>query len=235
MKRKTDVFRASHLVDGLHCDAREWSPERIDEATKNEVFTNPNHASGSGFAVALAARRAGGAPWLWVQDEVSQQKTGRPYLHGLPAALQSGFHYICVKRCEDALFAMEEGLRCSEMACIIGELSGDPKAIDFTASRRLAVASETFGVPLYLIRNNGARNLSAARMRWAIASAPSSINRWNRKAPGNPQWRADLFRSRLYRPKNWMLSYEQDKLSIASDHLDMAAPSGDQSLAKASA
>ena len=70
---------------------------------------------------------------------------------------------------EDALFALEEGLRCRELACVIGEIAGNPKALDFTASRRLSLAAERHGVPLVLVRLDAARDLCSARMRWQVA------------------------------------------------------------------
>ena len=71
-----------------------------------------------------------------------------------------------------ALWAMEEGLRCGALGAVIGELWGDPASLDFTATRRLAVAAERSGVPAWLVRLGGAANLSGARMRWRVASAP---------------------------------------------------------------
>ena len=72
-----------------------------------------------------------------------------------------------------ALWAMEEGLRCAALGAVIGELWGDPASLDFTATRRLAVAAERSGVACWLVRLGGSANLSGARMRWRVASAPS--------------------------------------------------------------
>jgi protein ImuA len=150
-------------------------------------------------------------------------------------------HYIAAQTCEDALFAMEEGLRCAGLSFVIGELSGDPKALGFTASRRLAVASEAHGVPLYLLRADASRQLSAARMRWEVASEPSLPHRWNNKAPGAPQAQAELFRTRLYRPGRWWLSHENGRLTAANikgiqetnpaNRVDLVAAASDQPLA----
>ena len=68
---------------------------------------------------------------------------------------------------------MEEGLRCAALGAVIGEIWGDPAALDFTATRRLAVAAERHGVAAWLVRLGGSANLSGARMRWRVASAPS--------------------------------------------------------------
>ena len=80
---------------------------------------------------------------------------------------------------------MEEGLRCAALSAVIGELWGDPRALDFTATRRLAVAAERSGVPCWLVRLGGTANLSGARMRWRIASAPSLANPLDRARAGS--------------------------------------------------
>ena len=84
---------------------------------------------------------------------------------------------------------------------MIGELWGDPAALDFTATRRLAVAAERSGVPCWLVRLGGTANLSGARMRWRIASAPSLPNPFDPRAPGAPAWDAELFRARGMRAR----------------------------------
>jgi protein ImuA len=112
---------------------------------------------------------------------------------------------------------MEEGLRCSALSCVIGEIWGDPRALDFTATRRLAVAAERFGVAAYLIRLGGHANLSGARMRWRIASAPSLANDLDPRAPGAAAWDAELFRARGAPPGRWMLSGEQGAVHLVAE------------------
>ena len=92
--------------------------------------------------------------------------------------------HVEARDARDALWAMEEGLRCAGLSAVIGELWGDPRALDFTATRRLAVAAERSGVPCWLVRLGGTANLSGARMRWRIASAPSLANPLDPRAPG---------------------------------------------------
>ena len=77
--------------------------------------------------------------------------------------------HVEARDARDALWAMEEGVRCAALSAVIGELWGDPRALDFTATRRLAVAAERSGVPCWLVRLGGTANLSGARMRWRIA------------------------------------------------------------------
>lgn len=170
MQQGEPTFLASQMPLMTANAVGAWSFDTVGAATKNEVFCVSDDAAGIGFALALAARHGSdeAKPWLWVQDKAVRRSSGMPYLHGLSPKLREGLHYISVATAEDALFVLEEGLRCAELSCVIGELSGDPKALNFTASRRLAVASEAHGVPLYLLRADASPTLSAARLRWRV-------------------------------------------------------------------
>ena len=198
----------------LDARAVRWSPG-LPCARHSEIFADAREASGAGMALALALD---GVPAdersvLWVQDAASLRLTGRPYRPGLPPALRHRVIHVCAPRPEDALFALEEGVRCRELACVIGEIAGNPKALDFTASRRLSLAAERYGVPLVLVRLDAARDLSSARMRWQVTAAPSLPPRWNAQAPGAPAWRAELFRARTHPPGEWILRAEGPELS----------------------
>ncbi len=172
-------------------------------------------AAAAALALALDGLRADGAEWgqsdndqravLWVQDAAAIRLGGRPYRHGLPDGLRRRLIHVAAKTPEDALFALEEGVRCRDMAFVLGEIAGNPRALDFVASRRLSLAAERHGVPLWLVRLDAARDLSSARMRWDVRSAPSPRPRWNPAAPGRPAWRAELFRARSHIPGEWML------------------------------
>jgi protein ImuA len=105
---------------------------------------------------------------------------------------------------------------------VIGELWGDPKALDFIATRRLAVAAERFGVAAFLIRLGGHANLSGARMRWRIASAPSLPNQLDPRAPGLPAWDAELFRARGHPPGRWTIAHEADRFHLVAEPGDRA-------------
>ncbi len=204
-----------------------WRPG-LGAASHSEVFASGNDASGAGLALALAcdglavedaARRADPLAdaedhraILWVQDAQAIRRGGRPYLHGLPKALRHRVIHVAAKTARDALFALEEGVRCRDLAFVVGELAGNPRELDFTASRRLSLTAEKHGVPLWLVRLNAGADLSSARMRWRAQAAPSARPRWNRDAPGAPAWQAELFRARMHPPGQWILSDEKGYL-----------------------
>jgi len=205
--------------------AQAWRPGiALDEVGHGEIFASTREGAGAAFALALAQDRLSTAEpdpladapdqrmWLWVQDREALRRTGRPYRPGLPRGLRHRLIHVAAPSAEDALFALEEGLRCRDLAFVIGEIAGNPKALSFTAQRRLSLAAKRHGVPLWLVRLDAARDLSSARMRWQVASAPSSPPRWNPAAPGAPWWRGELFRSRSHPPGEWLLGEQAGAL-----------------------
>jgi protein ImuA len=72
-------------------------------------------------------------------------------------------------------------------------------------------------VAAFLIRLGGHANLSGARMRWRIASAPSLLNDLDPRAPGLPVWDAELFRARGMPPGRWMASHETGAFHLAAE------------------
>lgn len=171
------------------------------EATLSEVFA-PRAADGAVTGFVLSHLKKGSTV-LWIQDRLSRQETGRPCLAGLPQSLD--ILHVDVSRPVDVLWAMEEGLRCRNLGAVLGEVWGDPPALDFTATKRLALRSEANRIPTWLIRRAAAPNLSAARNRWRVNSLASLGHPHDTRAPGHPQWQADLFRSRWSKPANWIV------------------------------
>lgn len=193
-------------------------------ATLSEVFAEAvTDAAVTGFVCAhLAAARK---PVLWVQDRLSLREAGRPYLAGLPTPLQ--ILHVTVSKPADVLWSMEEGLRSASLSAVLGEVWGDPGVLDFTATKRLALRAEAQDIPTWLIRRAATANLSAARMRWRVAALPSLPVPHDMRAPGQAQWRADLFRARWQSPGAWVARHDPDGLHL--DHPVLHdAPQADQ-------
>ena len=191
--------------------------EIVGRRTLSEIFAaSPRDGGWAGFLLAQLDR---GRPVLWVQERMAILESGRVHPPGLPS--QDLIH-VEARNARDALWAMEEGLRCVGLGAVIGELWGDPAALDFTATRRLAVAAERTQVPAFLIRLGGHANLSGARMRWRIASAPSLVHPLNPKAPGAAAWDAELFRARGSPPGRWTVAHDEDRFHLLAEAGDRA-------------
>ena len=179
--------------------------------TLSELFArSPRDAGWAGFLLPQLERSK---PLLWIQERMAILESGRIY----PPGLGDGeIIHVEARDARDALWAMEEGLKCSGLAAVIGELWGDPASLDFTATRRLAVAAERSGVPCWLVRLGGTANLSGARMRWRLASGPSLANPLDLRAPGASAWDAELFRARGQAPGRWSIVHEADSFHLAA-------------------
>lgn len=196
-------------------------PDAAPQATLSEVFAETaTDAAVTGFVCAQLPR--GDKPVLWVQDRLSLREAGRPYLAGLPHPLS--ILHVTVSKPADVLWTLEEGLHCAGIAAVLGEIWGDPPVLDFTASKRLALRAEAQARPAWLIRRAAHPNLSAARMRWRVASLPAMGVEHDPRAPGTPQWRADLFRARWQPPGSWVARPGGDGLVL--DHPVLADTAG---------
>ena len=198
-----------------------WQLAAPSSPTLSELFAaHPRDAGWTGFLLGHANREK---PILWVQERMAILESGRIHPPGIGSnSLIPEIIHVETRDARDALWAMEEGLRCSALSCVIGELWGDPVALDFTSTRRLAVASERSHVSCWLVRLGGRANLSGARMRWRIASAPSLVNSLDERAPGLPAWDAELFRARGMPPGRWAIAHEADAFHLVAGPRDRA-------------
>jgi protein ImuA len=198
-----------------------WHLPVSPSPTLAELFAA--HPRDGGWAGFLLAQLATDKPLLWVQQRMAILESGRVHPPGLPS--QNLIH-VEARDARDALWAMEEGVRCAALSAVIGEIWGDPRVLDFTATRRLAVASERSQVPCWLVRLGGSANLSGARMRWRITSLPSLLNLLDARAPGAPAWDADLFRARGAPPGRWSIAHDAGAFYLVAASGDRALGEG---------
>lgn len=193
---------------------------RLAAPTLSEAFgTRPLAGAPAGFV--LAALPPGRV--LWAQDRLSRAEFGAPFLPGMGRRLLR----LDLTRPADVLAALEDGLQSRALAAVVGEIHGSPRALSFTASRRLALRAEAAGLPCWLIRHAAPPDASAARMRWRLSPLPSLPDPDDAHAPGDPRWLAELFRARGAPPSTWVARHDR-----AADRLDLSAASGDGKLAR---
>ncbi|MDE2436574.1 MAG: hypothetical protein KGM49_09965 [Sphingomonadales bacterium] len=122
------------------------------------------------------------------------------------------------------LRAAVDALRCSALGAVIVEGWGPMPELDLTASRRLALAAEKSGVPLFLLRCDAQPMPSAARTRWKVAAAPSRALPGN--APGRPTFDITLLRQRSG-PCGlaWRLEWDRDQCQFHETEVSGAVAS----------
>jgi protein ImuA len=169
------------------------------------------------FVAGIAARLEG--PVLWCLNRRDL------FAPGLAAA---GLHpdrviYAETFRERDILPVMEEGLRESGLAAVVGEVT----RLGLKSSRRLQLAAEASGVPVLVLRRwwtMAERELTAlpnvAKTRWRITPHASH----DPPAPGlgRARWHVDLVRCRGAEPNSWILEAcdAQGRLALPSDLAD---------------
>ncbi|XDA99844.1 hypothetical protein AB1M95_08080 [Sulfitobacter sp. LCG007] len=223
MENRKTYAQVLHLPARSIRPGRPPAPDSLRPCLTDLHVTRPGDPAATGFVLSLLA--PGEGPVLWVQDHGSRRDCGRLHMPGLRTfGIDRAVLQVRVNHPRDVLWAMEEGAGCAGLSAVVGELQGTPAALDFTATKRLAIRAEASGVPVYLIRNGDPGGLSAARARWRIASLPSQAHPHDPLAPGAPRWDADLFKVRGHAPGHWVARYDSDAPRIA-DRLDLASRS----------
>ncbi len=129
---------------------------------------------------------------------------------------------LSARRDRDVSWAMEEGLRSAGLAAVLGEV----ESLDFTLSRRLALAARESLTPALLLRRDGLGPASAAFSRWRVAALPpdrepapdairgpgqaGSTDPFDNAAPGLPRWRLELLRCRGGRPMTCTVEWNRE-------------------------
>ena len=154
----------------------------------------------------------------------------RPDLYGpgLAALGLDPARLVLVRAWRDGeiLWAIEEGLRATGVAAVVGEVGAFPAV----ASRRLQLAAERSGVTAFVLRRwrDGARAArerdlpNASATRWRIAAQPSVPARAE-PGIGHPRWRVELLRCRGGEPACWEV-----EVTDATGSLSLAATLADR-------
>jgi protein ImuA len=189
----------------------------------------------TGFAMALAARALGGrSQAVWIQPDFTVTEAGALYGPGLDLmGLSMGRLVILrVPRPRDALWAMEEALKCRAAAVVVAEIARE--AADLTATRRLALAArEGRGLGLILHPNVMSWNKplcsqpicyhpSTATTRWEVASACGARDRFGGLGPIT--FALSLVKNRRGRTGQWRLSWDHHECTFATSLSFSVAP-----------
>ena len=175
-----------------------------------------DEGAATGFLLALGARllaqQQGTLLWVSRADDLYAPAAA---VAGVPP---SRLLRVRARRQEDLLWALEQGLKCSDLVGVVGEVAG----IDPVAARRLQLAAETAGRPCFLLQRCGRSERptagSPAVTRWRIGALPSDPT-LPRGLVGEPRWRLELLRCRGGQPADFEVEWND-----ATGALALAAP-----------
>lgn len=183
---------------------------RVHEVYAAEAVDAP---AAAGFVMALAAGMADSSRTvLWLRLHRSAdlggvlQADGWAELGGAPGNGLLGLVADTMTLLKTAV----DALRCPALGAVIVEGWGRMRELDLTASRRLSLAAEKSGVPLFLLRLDATPVPSAAQTRWQVAAAPSHALPGH--APGWPAFDIALLRQRSGPcGLDWRLEWDRDQ------------------------
>ena len=198
----------------------------------HEVFADSLIDAGAALGFALAqARRflAAGRPGLLVlQLKADAQEIGLPYGLGLKSFGLDSEALVLIRTdtIVELLWAIEEAVACRAVGAVVADIAYPHKALDFTASRRLALRCAASAGTVFLVRYARDREASAARYRWRIAPSLSASPPFDEQAPGPPRWRVmlekgslDLRRRTAANGEEYLVDWTENGLVLANDQL----------------
>lgn len=114
--------------------------------------------------------------------------------------------FIDVQRQQDALWAIEEALKCEALTAVVGEL----RDLSFTESRRLQLAVEKSNVTGFIHRHcPRSENTVACVTRWKITPLASTFHD-SMPGIGFPNWNVELQKVRNGKPGTWQMEWAQN-------------------------
>jgi protein ImuA len=203
-------LRAARPADGR--GAPMWAAQ-LEEVAGAEPADWP---AAFAFALDRIGQRPDPRPLALVVTRAWINERGRPYARGA-AKMGAGpdrLLLVCVDRDAQALWALEETLKSGAVSGAVGTLEQAP----FVAGRRLDFAARAGAAMGVMLRAGAGDDLSAARVRWRIAAAPSAADPLDAKAPGPMRWRAEVVRRRDGSPGvfDWEESDATPRLRLAA-------------------
>lgn len=197
-------------------DADHAFPHGVPRDAVHELFAMHGGAASAvaGFALSLFLRAAPPQTSLiWLDEDAIAAEHGGLYPPGL---ISLGFdpERLLLVRCataNDVLKGTSDALEAGRDAIggIIATITGAPRCLDLTASRRLLLGAREAGLPVFLLRNGDPATNSAAVTRWRIGAAPSRSS--GAQAPGHPTFDVTLERNRHGSTGHWIMEWNNEQ------------------------
>jgi len=194
----------------------------------HELFAAQPEDAGAaaGFATMLALLALPpGAPLLWLRQDEAERGAGRLHPPGLAEIGLDPSRLVLVVLPDPValLRAAAEVVRCPQVGVAVIEPWRRPRALDLTASRRLAIAAEASGVTALMLRADAEPGPSAAQTRWSVTAAASTA--LEADAPGHPTFDLELLRRRGGPAGGrWRLEWDRERVRFREPALPRAVP-----------
>lgn len=122
--------------------------------------------------------------------------------------------FVDAWRLKDALWTIEEALKCTAVTAVVGEVS----ELSFNDSRRLQLAVEQSKVTGFIHRNMPRQtNTVACVTRWKISPVISKLSDLI-PGVGFPRWDVQLLKVRNGKPGNWVIQYSEKGIEYISEN-----------------
>ena len=209
-----------------HALAGGLAPASLHEITPTAMT---DLGSAIGFALALAARaHKPGKALFWITTDFAACEAGDTYGLGCDLAGLAARDLVVVKTARpiDALWAMEEALKCRALSSAIIELPNDAPLADLTATRRLTLAARDGGAFGFLLRHRTSKLTSSAETRWRVAAACGEPDQFG--GLGRAAFSLSLHKNRRGPIGQWTLAWNQHERTFSPHSLRLAAPALDR-------
>lgn len=192
----------------------------------------------TGFALGLVAllsrRPATSAPVLWISAGEVTAEAGSPYPPGIEARFgiaQERLLHAGIRRVEDALWVAEEAAALTAFSAVLFELRGHARRLDLTATRRLHRRALASGRPVFLLRQAGLPEPTAAPVRLVVAPAPAGERRLLSGtlagSIGPPAFAVTIARSRAGVSATAIVEWNADEAAFIERRADAGRTQGD--------
>lgn len=200
-------------------------------ASLHEIAANRWQDLGAalGFIWALVARASSRGETLWIRTDFATLESGTPYCPGTAAFgfPSQSLLILTVSRPLDALWAMEEALKCRALSSVICELPNDGAVADLTATQRLTLAAREGGAFGLLLRHRPSHLTSTAETRWKISAASSLPDRFG--GLGRTTFSAALVKNRRGPEAQWTIVWDHHEHSFSTLSRGVVQPAFDRS------
>jgi len=188
-----------------------------------EIFADDIRDGGASLGFALAQAKSLLGPKrpaiFYLHLAADAQKQGMPYGPGLSCFGLDPARLVVVQAADmmEFLWAAEEIVACRAVACVIADVRGEPRLLNFTASRRLSLRAAGSKVSLFLLRYGHGRASSAGHLRWHLQPQRSGRLPFDDRAPGSARWNLQLEKGRIAgHQTQWVLEWTKNGFATLS-------------------